>query len=377
LEKKVLFFHSPVRPLCTSIVALLALFPGLVENGLDTCTAFASEDTVAEPLEIPTQIDQASLDTDRQSESQNKAVAGSDITDESKTTTSTRQSSFEDLRAPTIQEMENEEKSGRISPTLVAGLPNEDCGLPLQLFGEGYLCHPYLSLSYMEILNDPDIRGYVIGATNVLFKQKKSLFDAVIELETGRIDIFDDELRRQLELTKEDLRFADHIIRHVVQERTNTFLDGVGWEGGDYWLRAEFKSYLLFMLRTSLLDEPNRYLDEFNSSFMQSWKATNNYKQWNESPHPAVMELLPGHVCSGHLSMSDVKLKISQISTTVQNSEKAKKLTIAAANTSRAVAATGKVVGGAITQAKGAFSQWWSTFQNPEQPSDEATGNAN
>lgn len=358
-------------------MALLALFPGLVENGLDTCTAFASEDTVAEPLEIPTQIDQASLDTDRQSESQNKAVAGSDITDESKTTTSTRQSSFEDLRAPTIQEMENEEKSGRISPTLVAGLPNEDCGLPLQLFGEGYLCHPYLSLSYMEILNDPDIRGYVIGATNVLFKQKKSLFDAVIELETGRIDIFDDELRRQLELTKEDLRFADHIIRHVVQERTNTFLDGVGWEGGDDWLRAEFKSYLLFMLRTSLLDEPNRYLDEFNSSFMQSWKATNNYKQWNESPHPAVMELLPGHVCSGHLSMSDVKLKISQISTTVQNSEKAKKLTIAAANTSRAVAATGKVVGGAITQAKGAFSQWWSTFQNPEQPSDEATGNAN
>ena len=34
----------------------------------------------------------------------------------------------------------------------------------------------------MEILNDPNIRGYVIGATNVLFKQKKSLFDAVIEV---------------------------------------------------------------------------------------------------------------------------------------------------------------------------------------------------
>ena len=67
----------------------------------------------------------------------------------------------------------------------------------------------------------------------------------------------------------------------------------------------------------NVFEEPNRYLDEFNSSFMQSWKATNNYKQWNESPHPAVMELLPGHVCSGHLSMSDVKLKISQISTLV------------------------------------------------------------
>ncbi len=74
-------------------------------------------------------------------------------------------------------------------------------------------------------------------------------------METGRIDITDPELRRQLELTKEDMRFADHIVRLVVQDRTsNTFLDGVGWEGGDEWLRAEFKTYLLFMLRTSLMD---------------------------------------------------------------------------------------------------------------------------
>ena len=87
-----------------------------------------------------------------------------------------------------------------------------------------------------------------------------------LQLETGRIDIFDDELRRQLELTKEDLRFADHIIRHVIQERTNTFLDGVGWDGGDDWLRAEFKSYLLFMLRTSLLDGNIPYID-FHLSF--------------------------------------------------------------------------------------------------------------
>jgi len=66
LEKKVLFFHSPVRPLSTSIVALLALFPGLVENGLDTCTSFGIQDSIVnESLEIPTQIDQASLDTGR------------------------------------------------------------------------------------------------------------------------------------------------------------------------------------------------------------------------------------------------------------------------------------------------------------------------
>lgn len=66
--------------------------------------------------------------------------------------------------------------------------------------------------------------------------------------------MFDADLRRQLELTKEDMRFADNIVKHVLQERTSSFLDGVGWEGGDDWLRAEFKVYLLYMLRTSLLE---------------------------------------------------------------------------------------------------------------------------
>ena len=32
------------------------------------------------------------------------------------------------------------QKSGRISPTIVAGLPNDDCGLPLQLFGDVREC---------------------------------------------------------------------------------------------------------------------------------------------------------------------------------------------------------------------------------------------
>ena len=133
---------------------------------------------------------------------------------------------------------------------------------------QGYLCHPYLSLPYLDLLGDSRVRGYVIGATNVLFKQKKSLFDVVVEvrrisiahvseadlflfkLDTGRIEIYDADLKRQLELTKEDMRFADH----VVQERPNNFLSGIGWEGGDDWLRAEFKSYLLYMLRTSLME---------------------------------------------------------------------------------------------------------------------------
>lgn len=34
----------------------------------------------------------------------------------------------------------------------------------------------------MDVLRDPNVRGYVIGATNVLFKQKKNLADILVEV---------------------------------------------------------------------------------------------------------------------------------------------------------------------------------------------------
>lgn len=34
----------------------------------------------------------------------------------------------------------------------------------------------------MDILTDPNVRGYVIGASNILFKQKKNLADVIIEV---------------------------------------------------------------------------------------------------------------------------------------------------------------------------------------------------
>lgn len=61
------------------------------------------------------------------------------------------------------------------------------------------------------------------------------------------------ELRRLLHLSTEDLRFADFLVRHVAEERHDVFIDGVGWEGGDEWIRAQFRVYLLCLLRTSLL----------------------------------------------------------------------------------------------------------------------------
>lgn len=34
----------------------------------------------------------------------------------------------------------------------------------------------------MDILTDPNVRGYVIGASNILFKQKKNLADVIVEV---------------------------------------------------------------------------------------------------------------------------------------------------------------------------------------------------
>lgn len=131
LQKRVLFFHSPVRPLTTSILALLALFPGVVETGLDNCTALASQpdSVVVESVEVPkqfipppeepetstTESQQGIVNglTEKLSSWKDKFTGGTkttppqntDTTDDTKTS---RESSFEDLRAPTAQEMENE-----------------------------------------------------------------------------------------------------------------------------------------------------------------------------------------------------------------------------------------------------------------------------
>lgn len=50
----------------------------------------------------------------------------------------------------------------------------------------------------------------------------------IIQVEDGKIEILDPELKKQLSLTTEDLRFADHLVRHVMEDRQDVFLDGTG-----------------------------------------------------------------------------------------------------------------------------------------------------
>lgn len=123
---------------------------------------------------------------------------------------------------------------------LTGQIDQAECGFPLPLFEDGYLCLPYLSLQYLDLLSDAAVQGFVVGASNVLFKQKRQLFDVLVELNEMRIETGDLLLRRQLALGTEDLRFADHVVRH-------------GATQGDAWIRDQFASYLIYLLRTSLL----------------------------------------------------------------------------------------------------------------------------
>lgn len=74
----------------------------------------------------------------------------------------------------------------------------------------------------------------------------------MLQVEEARIQIHDPELRKILNLTTADLRFADYVVKHVTENRDDVFLDGTGWEGGDEWIRAQFTLYLHSLLSSAL-----------------------------------------------------------------------------------------------------------------------------
>ncbi|KOX71463.1 Late secretory pathway protein AVL9 like protein [Melipona quadrifasciata] len=380
LEKKIVFYQSPVQPLCATILTLLSLYPGMIEHGLQQAACVRPSRPMSP---IPTfdeeEISINSIDNNLSSTNcvkesisdrttvhineENNSIYSSKPNDNIHRVQSihTITLSTTDTDNTLPRDTSNDALSdARLTNniTQIAHINPELCGLPLNIFTKGYLCLPYLSLPYLDLLADINVRGYIVGATNVLFKQKKQLIDVLVEIENTRIETSDPELRRQLHLTTEDLRFADYIVRHVAEPRKDIFLDGVGWEGGDEWIRTQFRVYLLSMLRTSM-QQDTRQSDHYNSAFIAAWRLTNNYKIWSSSNKSEINNVEPGHPFAGQLSVQDMKLRLSH---TMQNTESGRKLNQAMASTGRAVATTGKAVGGALSQAKGAFSNWWSTL---------------
>ncbi|XP_063821852.1 late secretory pathway protein AVL9 homolog [Ostrinia nubilalis] len=391
LRRKVLIYGAPAGALSAALLTLLSLLPRCLDHGLTN----AANITLSRPLSpIPVTDNKTADNINNCSEALSEPyVNGTNQTDEltPKETGNmleekdrvSRQSFDETILTDVVDRQDlstGREKCHSIgekyktqktlveaqqSPTMardmsVDGLYNltgqidqAECGFPLPLFQDGYLCLPYLSLQYLDLLSDPAVQGFVVGASNVLFKQKRQLFDVLVELNEMRIETGDMVLRRQLALGTEDLRFADHVVRH-------------GSTQGDAWIRDQFSSYLFYLLRTSLLPEGSREIDSYNAQFMSAFKSTPAYQRWLESTNNGEIEafsnLAPVHPFSGQLSVADMKLKFAH---TMSTTEGGRKVTAAVASTGRAVATTSRAVGGALSQARGALSGWWSALTAP------------
>ncbi|XP_023234100.1 late secretory pathway protein AVL9 homolog [Centruroides sculpturatus] len=140
------------------------------------------------------------------------------------------------------------------------------------------------------------------------------------------------------------------------------------WEGGDEWLRSQFKAYLMSLLRTSASEGSKEY-ETFNPSFMNAWKTTHNYKIWSSIMHPGIFEVNPGHPFQGQMSMADMKLRIFH---TMQSTERGRRLNRMVSGTGKVVSQTGRAVGGAISGARSAVSSWWSHLGGARVP-DQST----
>ncbi|XP_035268710.1 late secretory pathway protein AVL9 homolog [Anguilla anguilla] len=428
LEKKVLFYVAPVNRLVGALMTVLSLFPGMIEHGLADSSHYrprtstseevalipvapASEEFVSVSVtdianatrelvgEAPGEGEEPGEGSPAQKRPEDSPPGPPSAGDNhhlkppSRTSPESSESDWETLdpsvleeggpgeqRAPpelpetfepepglpiTVQPQSSSSPTA-LAPGLLSGLEEDQYGLPLAIFTKGYLCLPYMALQQHHLLSDVTVRGFVAGATNILFRQQRHLSDAIVEVEEARIQIQDPELRKVLSLTTADLRFADYLLKHVTENREDVFLDGTGWEGGDEWIRAQFGLYVHSLLSSTLQQDNEKLLADYGAPFITAWKITHNYRVWHSNKHPAMAEVTPGHPFQGQYSVADVKLRLSH---SVQNSERGKKLGNAVITTSRSVVQTGKAVGqsvgGALNSAKSAMSSWFSTLAQP------------
>ncbi|XP_062297677.1 late secretory pathway protein AVL9 homolog [Scomber scombrus] len=421
LEKKVLFYVSPVNRLVGALMTVLSLFPGLIEHGLVDSSHYRPKSSVSEDLSLVesvsgaeefvsvsvTDIANTALELEGVEPAQQAADALSSgnnaerdnnhLKPPSRTSPESSESDWETLDPSVLEEGSPKESAegreatselpdafdsqtgtpitvqpqaasdqGGVIQGLVSGLEEDQYGLPLPIFTKGYLCLPYMALQQHHLLSDVTVRGFVAGATNILFRQQRHLSDAIVEVEEARVQIHDPELRKILSLTTADLRFADYLVKHVTENRDDVFLDGTGWEGGDEWIRAQFTLYIHSLLSSAIQQDNERLLADYGAPFITAWKITHNYRVWFSNKHPAMAAITPGHPFQGQYSVADVKLRLSH---SVQNSERGKKIGNAMMTTSRSVVQTGKAVGqsvgGALTSAKSAMSSWFSTLAQP------------
>ncbi|CRL06709.1 CLUMA_CG019429, isoform A [Clunio marinus] len=315
IEKRVLFFGSPVKPVCATILSIISLHPQLLSDGL--CNDFGSKDLTFEQSECE---------------------------------------EFDVKTTPVIDKTPDSDKSDDIDCvkqiTILPTIPPAEYLAPLQIFRNGFLCLPFISLHYFDVLTDKSHNGFIVGASNVLFQQKKNLVDVMIDVTNQTIDFIDLDIKKCLALTTEDLRFYDHVIKGIENPRADGY-------GTDSWIREQFESYFTSMLRTAYDSENRQDWECFNEHFMEVWVRSNNYQDWlakkitstSSGSGVSAFDTFPrGHPFARRnnaRNVSDFKNKIVQ---SINNTQSARKINQAVNNT--------------FSNAKTTFSSWLSNFSH-------------
>ncbi|ORX59583.1 hypothetical protein DM01DRAFT_1333049 [Hesseltinella vesiculosa] len=285
LEKKILFYGYPVERLCTFQYSLISLIPGLLRSLHD---AGAPE-------------------------------LGSDL---------------DALRQVQPKELENGNKASLL----------KFMGLPLRLFEKGSFFQPYLPLQQIDMLSSTT-RSYIVGTTNQIFFHHKSdiSIDALVNIESGTIDIYDPKLASLTNLTMADRRWMENMVKVVLdtwdandpgRPLQNTYL------GSDDYLRARFEEYLLTLLsstkhaqNTNVLasyyesvdaaadpstevmlddDKERNYVMDYGMKWWLAWRDTTNFTLWNQYTDHEIYEIVePGHPGMGPISITDIQNTLS------------------------------------------------------------------
>lgn len=199
-------------------------------------------------------------------------------------------------------------------------------GLPLKLFNtKGSFWNPYLPLQQINQLNFPETKSFMIGCSNLLFvNQLRDLgVDLLINLDNYELT-FPNGMDSDLVLSSMDKSFINSLISKCSNDNTVENLgDNENFVGSDDYIRYQFEDYLLSLLSTvrfnqytekfgqfppgftnsqnsNANEDNNSYngdLHCFNSSFVEGWKESNNYKIWDLTCDEFVFNFVnPRHV---------------------------------------------------------------------------------
>ncbi|KAK6100737.1 Transport protein Avl9 family protein [Brugia pahangi] len=358
LEKKVVFYISPVFQLSQLMVALTSLFPRLVEEGLFHAAAYnpnsqkcSVENKTIDENEIVLEMGEdilgskvlefgndvmVSVNIEENQVNENNPIeefAHKDLLTSAAECTSETQSST-DISVESCSNLKRKQI-----------LATDSYGFPLSIFTKGSLFHPYLSICYLDMIRSDQTRAYCIGATNALFVQRRDLLDVIVTVDDvgdGSIDIVDIELKRSLALTAADLRFIDFVLKEMEANAKSP-----SWEGSDDWIRLQMQAYLLSLIATVRADLKDS-LDDFNEAFITEWKMSNNYRILSCGDYPDLTSTIPGHPFAGGLGISDVLLRMEH---TAGGTGSGRRVASAVVNTSKYFADTS-------TRVKTSIASW-------------------